>query len=337
MEQTQQRNRSLVGWLVILILFVYALAVVAYFVSRVAISEPPPWLALIHNGAPYYLALAVVGFILALLLRVSRLAAFYLLIIVVGAVWLGVRLSPSLEQAEMTGTPINIVTYNACPTQDVTATNEWLIGQAADLLFMQEVRTDFPALDDAYEASFLGEGGQQRIYSSFPILEDEPVRLENFVAQRIVIDVNGVEVAVYNVHFAWPLAGASSSDTFDRILAYDETTRNSQIRQFLAHIETESLPHIVAGDFNLSEWALIYDEIDAQLNDAYRAVSWGIGATWPRGFNEAQCGDSVPRFLRLDYVWYSDDFQAISSVVGPAIGSDHLPVKATLDLTATAQ
>jgi vancomycin resistance protein VanJ len=34
--------------------------------------------------------------------------------------------------------------------------------------------------------------------------------------------------------------------------------------------------------------------------------------------------------VRIDYVWYTDDFRATRAWVGPDAGSDHLPVLAEL-------
>lgn len=329
MEQQERKNRSFIGLLLVFALLVYAAGVVAYFAARIVINDPQPWLALLHNGAPYYLAGAVVGLVLTVILRAPRLTAAYLLILVVGLVWLGVRLASPLTLPEPAGTPLTVVTFNTYPSNaryDEAVT--WLLRQNADLLILQEVNADMSALDNAYE--FVAEQQtetRQLVYSRYPILENEQIALADAAPQRVVLDVGGTAVAVYNLHLAMPFAPGDGP----LLSRYDESLRNAQIIQVLSALSTESLPHIVAGDFNTSEWSLIYDTIDAQLNDAYRAVSWGIGATWPGGASEG-LGAGLPRLFRLDYIWYSDAFQAVSSIVGPSLGSDHLPVKATLDL-----
>ena len=84
-------------------------------------------------------------------------------------------------------------------------------------------------------------------------------------------------------------------------------------------------PIIVAGDFNMSDASLIYDEVAAQLQDAWRGAGVGAGRTWPVA--EAI---GLPRviqpLLRIDYIWHSADLRPTAATVGEAIGSDHLPV-----------
>jgi vancomycin resistance protein VanJ len=95
----------------------------------------------------------------------------------------------------------------------------------------------------------------------------------------------------------------------------------------LAQMATANGPCILMGDFNLSDqndnYALLSD---AGLTDAFRAVGWGFGATWP-----ARSRIGLLRVLvRVDYIWYSAHFRAIRAWVGPDAGSDHLPVLAQL-------
>ena len=58
----------------------------------------------------------------------------------------------------------------------------------------------------------------------------------------------------------------------------------------------------------MSDASLIYDEIAARMNDAWRAIGNGAGRSWPVA--EAI---GLPRlihpFLRIDYIWTSDDLR----------------------------
>ena len=80
----------------------------------------------------------------------------------------------------------------------------------------------------------------------------------------------------------------------------------------------------------MSDASLIYDEIAAVLNDAWRAAGNGAGRSWPLA--EAIGLPRVIRpFLRIDYIWYSDALRAVAATVGGDLGSDHLPVSAVLE------
>lgn len=107
-------------------------------------------------------------------------------------------------------------------------------------------------------------------------------------------------------------------------LRYDETRRNTFIHNLLAIIEAETLPYIVAGDFNTSDNALIYPEIAALMRDSFREAGVGMGATWPVALSGLQT------LLRIDYVWHSADLHTLTAATGPPLGSDHLPLLVTL-------
>ena len=66
----------------------------------------------------------------------------------------------------------------------------------------------------------------------------------------------------------------------------------------------------------------------------WRVTFWRVAGagSWPVG---ARVGlpDWVPPLLRIDYVWHSDDFGAMSAATGPVLGSDHIAVMVTLALT----
>ena len=88
----------------------------------------------------------------------------------------------------------------------------------------------------------------------------------------------------------------------------------------------ESKPHIVAGDFNLSDASLIYDEVAAQMHDAWRGAGVGAGRTWPVAEAIGLPRVIQPLLLRIDYVWHSAALRPVAATVGAPIGSDHLPV-----------
>jgi endonuclease/exonuclease/phosphatase (EEP) superfamily protein YafD len=100
----------------------------------------------------------------------------------------------------------------------------------------------------------------------------------------------------------------------------------------LTRLETEPHPYVVAGDFNMSEYAVIYDRIADTMQDAYRQANNDWGGTWPISVVE-ELPRFVPPLLRADYVWHSEHFYAIEARRGPALGSDHLPLYADLEFS----
>ncbi len=92
---------------------------------------------------------------------------------------------------------------------------------------------------------------------------------------------------------------------------------------------TESLnqPLVVAGDFNVTPWSPYFNTFlnHAELIDTQ--AEKGVQTSWPA---------HVPAWWRvpIDHVLFSGDrLKLTSRVLGPALGSDHLPVIADFEVT----
>ena len=95
-------------------------------------------------------------------------------------------------------------------------------------------------------------------------------------------------------------------------------------------LDDESAPYIAAGDFNMSDASLIYDELAGHMCDSWREAGNGAGRTWPVA-EAIGLPRVVQPFLRIDYIWHSAALRATAAEVGEAIGSDHLPLSVTLE------
>jgi len=326
---TETRERSAVARILLFILGLYALLLVAYLLGRLAFRSD--WLLIGLAGVllPYLFGGAVIGLLLAALLRARNLGLIYVLLLLIGGLWLLPRFLPPFSVPDAQGTTFKLVTFNVYPdNQREDEAIEWLLAQDADLLMLQEHSGNLPDLADSYPYVEIVQGNSvSGIFSRFPIIEYEEVTFGEFTHQRAVIEIEDSPFVLYNVHLAMPL---TQNESIPLPLRYDSMQRDSQIRELLARAPEETLPVIIVGDFNMSEFSPIYDTIAAEFTDAYREASWGIGATWPGGASE-EWTTPLPRLIRLDYVWYSSNFQALSARVGPALGSDHLPLIISLD------
>lgn len=238
------------------------------------------------------------------------------------------------------GDTFSVVTLNVQGSNvELGEATEWLLAQAPDLILLQETAEGYDrrlaALYDVYAHEDHIEGSV-RIFSRYAILEREVLSLEDEPgreALRLLLNQDGRELAVYAVHISLPLRARGDSYVdmdLQGLLRYDESRRNAQIRRLLEIVEREGAPFIVAGDFNMSDSSLIYDEIAARMDDAWRAAGNGAGRTWP----VAEAIDWPPLIqpvLRIDYVWTSAELRAAAAHVGEAVGSDHLPVSVVLE------
>ena len=137
-------------------------------------------------------------------------------------------------------------------------------------------------------------------------------------------------MTVYNIHLEAPFVYFPRLNP-PLLLHYDETTRDAQIDDLIAQTASTPNPYIIAGDFNLNEFAAAYGRLDAAFDDTYRQTRGDYGATWPAGASE-ELPNIFPVLFRFDYVWHSVGLRAVTSEVGPALGSDHRPLFAVLAL-----
>ncbi|MGJ3239251.1 MAG: endonuclease/exonuclease/phosphatase family protein [Anaerolineae bacterium] len=326
------QNSPLRRWLISLLVW-YILFMLIYLPGRFLIPNEWRFIGLLNNIAPYILFPTVIGLLIALLLRARRLFGLYLLATIIGALWIVPALvSPISESSATGGTILDVVTFNMyTQNTELDTVNDWFSGYAPDLIALQDAPDDLSALCalGAYQVHTLRQDEVNlALYTRYPVLEVDPLELDELPVQRLVLDIAGQAVVVYNVHFAMPL---NDQEADWIILRYDETVRNAQIERLLAFIAVETDPVIVLGDFNMTEWSPIYHQVARQLDDAFRQSAWGIGPTWPAGESEELSG-LYPRLFRIDYIWYSQPIQATRAFVGAQLGSDHLPVHAELQL-----
>jgi endonuclease/exonuclease/phosphatase (EEP) superfamily protein YafD len=111
--------------------------------------------------------------------------------------------------------------------------------------------------------------------------------------------------------------------------------RNRQIEHLMTVLARETLPYIVAGDFNTSDQSLIYPRIASLMGDSFREAGFGFGTSWPVSAAQRETFGFLPPLVRIDYIWHSRDWVATQAAQGPPLGSDHLALTATLALNGS--
>ena len=251
------------------------------------------------------------------------------------------HLIPSFVSTEDGNAPIRVMTYNILNPQDEQMLDTYadLIREAnPDIIAFQEfsriahdgLRTrigdDYPY----FETEILPEWWQsgQGVYSKFPILEeiawvDEDLNMTH-PHQRLLLDVNGVEVVFYNIHPYPPIEWVSG---FQFVITESEMNAHAiAMQRIINRVQLETLPVLVAGDMNMSDQFPEYRRLSAVLTDSFKSGGFGLGFTYP-------ANNRFPELMRLDYIFHSDSFQTMTTRVLEDSGtSDHLPVIADLVL-----
>ncbi|MBO5331603.1 MAG: endonuclease/exonuclease/phosphatase family protein [Alistipes sp.] len=188
------------------------------------------------------------------------------------------------------------------------------------------------------------------IYSRYPIIKASRMdTLKNFVWADIVIkkDKNNEDtIRVFNNHLHSTAIRRDDSnyienheylegDSLGKVhsmvkrLTENNRVRAEQADTLAALVAASPYPVIVCGDFNDTPVSYTYRTVARTLNDPYRKVGRGYSHTY-RGFFD---------MLRIDYIFYSDEFEALSyevvdswgleqSVVGRGENADTVLVKA---------
>ena len=92
--------------------------------------------------------------------------------------------------------------------------------------------------------------------------------------------------------------------------------RAAQVDSISNEIHATHCGRLVCGDFNDTPVSYVYRHMAADLNDAFSECGSGYSHTYRGFFNT----------LRIDYVLFSEPWQAITYEVLPVEYSDHYPV-----------
>ena len=281
-----------------------------------------PWLFL---PSPFLLALALICRArVRLILALIPLGLFAL---TYGHLYLP-RPLPGTTEPTFSAMTYNVLYLNPHADQVARA----IKAQNPDFVGLRELVPDVaaylePRLSERYPFHELGEWCG--FWSRYPILEYDYFRLGKGTgqpAQRFLLDVDGRQVTVLNVHpRSPPLAGIHPLGLPLGIpTGFVNAGRDADLRELLERVDRISGPLVVIGDLNMTDQQGLYPTLTRRLRDAYRDVGWGMGFTFTR-FR----GLGLPMW-RIDYVLHSPDLVALRAVVGDYGGSDHRPVMAEL-------
>jgi len=279
---------------------------------------------------PALLVPALPLFLVAALWRLPKTALALVPGVIAFALLYGPMLLPKQPaQATAGSTPLVIYTHNLHALTDGLAGIEAEIrASGADVVALQELTepaADFlaAALSDLYPVQALHPVGETThgagILSRWP-LRDIETWVTSMVQMRATVDGPGGAFAFYNLHPPPPRWFLQPFDATDRATAVNEALRRAS---------AETLPVILAGDFNLTDQTGDYQTINnAGFQDAFRAAGWGLGLTFADFGGLFKPLSLAPPFIRIDYVFGGPGFTPLSASVGAAAGSDHYAVRA---------
>ncbi len=229
----------------------------------------------------------------------------------------------SSHATEYNGTPLKVYSANVHLTNnDLSKLNQELQELDPDILLLLEVtpvhfeqlRSVIKTYPYHKEIKSFGEFEIGFVFlSKFPILNNRVTKLSercNFVLEAM-LDINQKPVMFYGVHAQRPRIG-------------NHNERKDQFLRLARQIKEQSLPVIVAGDFNTTPYSPIFRELVkiTGLKDSREGLGWQ--PSWPTYF--------PPLWIPIDHVLVTPDIQVRKRRTGSYIGSDHYPVIAELSI-----
>lgn len=234
------------------------------------------------------------------------------------------------EKAVDSGAALRVVFVNR-GDQDPVKWKQWIVKQSPDLLGLTDLRGR-----DGAELSvgaptigglpYVMRIGEHALASRYPfkgtqvVKPDLPpggsVRVQYLPAARFEVDAPGGSVAVYVVHvrsprdalskygslkmWKWTLFGVPAHVSPSVTIGHYWDEQKLVIEGLLKRIESETIPTIVLGDWNLPDCGPRYRRLTKQLQDAHRVAGKGLGYTFPGDISSWSALGNP--WMRIDYV-----------------------------------
>ncbi|MFZ5877051.1 MAG: endonuclease/exonuclease/phosphatase family protein [Nitrospirota bacterium] len=287
------------------------------------------WLAeLSTHFVPHYAAAAL---IVAIVLGLRNRPFASLAALAVCAVQVA-RLLPLWAQPDLPVTPgpaerltisqLNVNFNNA----DIDRIVQWFETQDSDVAVLVEVTPEWSeamtSLRARYPHSLVrippdGSGVAVFAKQASPLFRVEP--LGDAWCPAVVLNVpqpTGPSVlALFATHLRSPMTPG------------DAAARNRQLSVLARRVEAEpALNKVVVGDLNITRWSPLFGHLTGPTGIRDGQEGFGLGGSWPSVLGQWM---GIP----IDQTLVSSRVRVVRRVVGPDLGSDHLPVTTTIEFS----
>ncbi|MFC1639872.1 endonuclease/exonuclease/phosphatase family protein [Gemmatimonadota bacterium] len=240
--------------------------------------------------------------------------------------------------ANATGMPLRIVTYNVAGGANLNTSLPWIIEETrADIIGFQEcgsaLVSEVRALPDI--AWFTSTQDHLCLVSRYPIVGTRQLDRENFrvaggsgIVIEYTIDLGDRQLNLTNLHLETPREGLAPvregnvSEGFGRLQS-KSIIRDIESSQARRWVDAGEDAIVVLGDFNLPDESVIYRRHWGNMRNAFSDGGVGFGFTRFAGWIRA----------RIDHILVDEGWRVVRAFVGPDFGSDHRPMIADLVLT----
>ena len=324
----------------------------AYIISCMA-----PFINPTHSGVLYFSGLAypfifLSFFFIAGYMSIVKKKFIFLFLLIPGILFGLKYIALGSSEHLHSDQDINVYTVNAFSTtllhENEKTFNAWNTYTNAsenqpDIICVQELPqtvSNFFPIAEKFNV-FSKSKSNLKIATHYTILSGGDIKDEEGLRFAIYADIliNGDTVRVYNFHLysnkisAWltsadktknPGAGQliEGSERIKERIFTAAKRRAIQAKKLKWHLSACEHAVIVCGDMNETPQTFVYQQIKSNLYDTFRKGPVGLHPTYRKN----------PSWVRIDYIFNSDDLTAQSYDVLPYEISDHSVVKAVLHL-----
>jgi len=250
------------------------------------------------------------------------------------------------SQKHLPSNPNKVIEYLLSANADIICIQEYFVKK--DKAFLTP--TDIDSLFKSYPYKYIKFSCDNYDYmtglatfSKYPIIRNERIKYESIFNASIYSDilVGNDTIRVFNNHLesnrftgndlllAQQLKNDFNSEELINTTKYfsQKLTVAYPVRAKQADIVAEiikSTPYktIVCGDFNDVPISYSYTTMKGNLNDGFTTSGTGFGSTYNSSLYK----------LRLDYIFYDDNFEVKDFQIGTVTASDHFPIKCRLEM-----
>ncbi len=323
--------------------WLYTIAVVLWFILHSWLGDTIWWLALLSSFAPFlFLPLALI-LPACFAFQRRRLWASIVLPIAIFLLLYGNLFLPPWFSPGQWEMPLTIMTFNIWGYSRSQETAQVVLNKAPDIIALQELGTEMAEMliegtRDKYPYHAINIGAREYgvgVLSRYPLTEIDSSHLSdsNWQVQIFQVETEGHKFILYNVHLQVSniLIYLEEKSSIAHKVETSFENRRSQVQRLAADIAARGRPVIVVGDLNSTDQSDVYRILAERLIDTHQAGGWGLGHTFPAYSGSWRGIPIVPRQMRIDMIFCSREFVALSSQVSDAHGeSDHLPVIAQI-------
>ncbi|MBD2081111.1 endonuclease/exonuclease/phosphatase family protein [Leptolyngbya sp. FACHB-17] len=324
------RLLSITGWS-------YLVSLLLWLSFRLLFFDRFWWLALLNTIAPYLFLPLVILLPLALWHRRRTLFFGMILGCLLLVMWVQPRLHFFSKAVPTTpaGSLLKVMTFNILwSNQDYDKIAQMIRQTKPDLIGVQELQPNqlsnlLKAIAPDYPHHTIHPVDlfhTVALFSRLPIETAKPLPeppIERGI--QAIVRIGDQHLNVLVTHLApnnMPLLPIDQfiAETRDRY-----ARRAAEATYLKELVQQRLLPTLMLCDCNLTDTSEAYQQLRKHFKDSFQERGQGLGHTL------FISGVPFP-VQRIDYIWHSEELEAIDASVAPDGGSDHLPVVATLKI-----